>query len=244
MTSLRLALLQTPQSTTSAEALERLGAAARESAARGAQWLISPEMFLTGYLVDPGQLGQQAEALDGSLIRAVRSLARQHGIGIVTGWPEARGGALPFNSAVAVDETGEVRAVHRKVHLFGEGDATRFSPGTEPPALFEWRGWRLGLLICFDVEHDEPLQSLAARSADAVLVPTANMVGFDEVQHRRLPDAARRFGVAIAYANACGAEGHTVYNGLTSAFSAAGERLALAGREPELVLVTIARPGS
>jgi predicted amidohydrolase len=132
-----------------------------------------------------------------------------------------------------------VQAVHRKIHLFGDGDAQRFSPGTDAPALFGWRGWRLGLLICFDVEHDAPLQSLAERGAHAVLVPTANMVGFDDVQLVRLPDAARRFGLAIAYANACGQEGATVYNGLSTALETDGSRAGLAGRDKNLLTITL-----
>lgn len=242
MQPLPIALWQTPHPQDSAQALLWLDAAARDAAARGARWLVTPEMFLTGYLIDPAVLGHRAEPVQGPLIEAVRALARQHGIGIVTGWPEARNGALPFNSVAAIGETGEVLAVHRKIHLFGEGDALRFSPGTLPPAMFEWQGWRLGLLICFDVEHDAPLQSLEARGAHAVLVPTANMVGFDSVQQQRLPDAARRFGLAIAYANACGYETDTVYNGLTCALNAAGRRLALAGTGPERVLATVAPP--
>ncbi|MCU0941411.1 MAG: hypothetical protein MUE35_02520 [Hydrogenophaga sp.] len=242
MAPLPVALWQTPHPQDSAQALLWLDAAARDAAAGGARWLVTPEMFLTGYLIDPAVLGHRAEPVEGPLIEAARALARQHGIGIVTGWPEARNGALPFNSVAAIGETGEVLAVHRKLHLFGEGDALRFSTGTLPPAMFEWQGWRLGLLICFDVEHDAPLQSLAARGAHAVLVPTANMVGFDSVQQQRLPDAARRFGLAIAYANACGREADTVYNGLTCAFNAAGHRLARAGTGPELLLATVAPP--
>lgn len=238
MEALRLALWQTAHpapSADSAEALARLDAAAHRAAAAGAQWLLTPEMFLTGYLIGPARLAARAEAADGALLQAVQGIARRHGIGIVTGWPEAHGGAPPFNSAAAIDEHGELLAVHRKIHLFGEGDAMRFSPGDAPPAVFHWRGWRLGLLICFDVEHDEPLVQLAAAGVQAVFVPTANMVGFDEVQQTRLPQAARRFGLAIGYANACGSEGDTVYNGLSTLFDHEGSRLVMAGRTDTLL---------
>lgn len=234
MDTLRLALWQTPHPADSAEALRRLEAAARETAAQAAHWLITPEMFLTGYLIDPALLAARAEPVDGPLLRAVSAIAQQHGIGIVTGWPEARPGALPCNSAAAIDASGAVLAVHRKIHLFGQGDAQRFSPGTDAPALFEWRGWRLGLLICFDVEHDAPLQSLQERGAQAVLVPTANMMGYDAVQQTRLPEAARRFGMAIAYANACGQEGDTVYNGLGCIVTPRGV-LSSGDRQPSMI---------
>ncbi len=242
MDPLRLALWQTPHPADSAEALTRLESAAREAAAQGAHWLITPEMFLTGYLIDPALIAARAEPVYGPLIAAVRAIAQREGIGIVTGWPEANPGALPHNSAAAIDATGTVLAVHRKIHLFGDGDAQRFSPGVDPPALFAWQGWRLGLLICFDVEHDAPLQSLAARGAQAVMVPTANMVGFDDVQLVRLPDAARRFGLAIAYANACGQEGETVYNGLSAAVASDGSRQSTAGRAQALLRADLTPP--
>lgn len=240
MEPLRLALWQTPHPGNSGEALQWLDAAAREAAAQGAHWLITPEMFLTGYLIAPEALAARAEPAEGPLLRSVRGLARRHGLGIVTGWPEANGAARPFNSAAAIDGTGALLAVHRKIHLFGEGDAQRFTPGAAPPACFDWRGWRLGLLICFDVEHDGPLRQLAADGAQAVLVPTANMVGYDEVQRTRLPEAARRFRLGIAYANACGNEGDTFYNGLSTACTSDGQPLGTAGLGEALLLTELA----
>lgn len=251
MEALRLALWQTAHpaaagpsapSIDSAEALARLDAAAHQAAAEGAHWLLTPEMFLTGYLIEPAQLAARAEAADGPLLQAVQAMALRHGIGIVTGWPEAHGAMRPFNSAAAIDERGELLAVHRKIHLFGEGDAQRFTPGDAPPAVFGWRGWRLGLLICFDVEHDEPLRRLAAAGVRAVLVPTANMEGFDQVQRTRLPEAARRFGMAIAYANACGREGGTAYNGLSTLLDTQGRRVALTTQEERLLVAELPPP--
>lgn len=244
MEPLRLALWQTAHPAASTEALARLDSAAREAAAQGAHWLITPEMFLTGYLIDPERLAAHAEAADGLLLQAVRGMARRHGIGIVTGWPEANGNAPPFNSAAAIDETGALLAVHRKIHLFGAGDVQRFTPGTDPPAHVDWRGWRLGLLICFDVEHDEPLRQLAKAGTQVALVPTANMVGYDEVQQTRLPEAARRFNMAIAYANACGREGETVYNGLSMVCTREGERLGMATRDEATLRATLTFPPS
>ncbi|HSX92380.1 MAG TPA: nitrilase-related carbon-nitrogen hydrolase [Hydrogenophaga sp.] len=244
MEPLHLALWQTAHPADSTEALARLDRAAREAAAQGAHWLLTPEMFLTGYLIDAERLAAHAESADGLLLQSVRGIAQRHRTGIVTGWPQANGDAPPFNSAAAIDETGALLAVHRKIHLFGEGDTQRFTPGTAPPAVFEWRGWRLGLLICFDVEHDEPLRQLAEAGAHAVLVPTANMVGYDDVQHTRLPEAARRFSLAIAYANACGREGETVYNGLSMVCTREGQCLGKAARDEAVLRAAFTAPPS
>ena len=108
MDALRLALWQTPHPADSAQALTRLQTVARDAAAQGAHWLITPEMFLTGYLIDPALIAARAEPVDGPLIAAVRAIALRLGIGLVTGWPEANPGALPYNSAAAIDASGTV----------------------------------------------------------------------------------------------------------------------------------------
>jgi predicted amidohydrolase len=239
MDPLVVAVWQTAHPATPNEALQRLDAAAARAAAAGAHWLVTPEMFLSGYLIEPALLAERAQSLDGAWVQAATAIARRHRVGLVTGLPEARPHERPFNTAIAIDAAGRRVAAHRKVHLFGAGDAARFSAGEAGATLFESRGRTIGLLICYDVEHDEPLQRLAQRGADAVLVPTANMVGFDEVQRQWLPDAARRHGLAVVYANACGAEGETAYNGLSTVCAADGRVLWQGGHEEVLQTVAL-----
>ncbi len=149
-----------------------------------------------------------------------------------------RGGAK-FVVLLFSAETGALLAVHRKIHLFGAGDAQRFTPGTDPPARFDWRGWRLGLLICYDVEFPEAVRLLALQGADAVLVPTANMPAFDEVQQLLVPARACENQLYVAYANACGVEAGLAYGGLSTVAGPRGKVLALDRRDAALVVVTL-----
>lgn len=239
---MRLALWQTehPAAGDTAGALQRLAQAARDAAAQGAHWLVTPEMALTGYLIAPEQLATLAEPADGPLAQAVAAIARQHRLGIVYGWPERhlRGGK-PYNAVQAIGPDGQRLAVHRKVHLFGKADAQRFTRGEAVAAPFEWAGTRIGLLICYDVEQPAAVRALARQGARLILAPTANMLPYDDAPRLTVPRLAAEHGVAIAYANACGAEGDTRYGGLSAVVGSHGEGRACAGRQAALLVADL-----
>jgi 5-aminopentanamidase len=240
--TLTLALWQTayaPPAAGTAEALRRLDATAAQARAQGAHLLITPEMALTGYAIGPTRASALAEPHDGALAHAVANMAQRHGIAIVYGYPEHNPAALPFNAAQAIAPDGTRLANYRKTHLFGDLDRAQFSAGQAASQVFIWRGWRLGLLICYDVEFPEAVRGLALQGADAVLVPTANMLGFDEVQNILVPARACENRLFVAYANACGSEGATHYGGLSTVADAQGTTQARASREPGLMLATL-----
>ncbi|MFN3612380.1 nitrilase-related carbon-nitrogen hydrolase [Tepidimonas sp.] len=239
---MRIALWQTPHPAAGdvAAALRRLEEAAARAAAQGAQWLVTPEMALTGYLIAPERLAELAEPADGPLAQAVAALARRHRLGIAYGWPERHpDGAKPWNAVQAIGPDGHRLAVHRKVHLFGAADRERFTAGEALAAPFEWGGWRIGLLICFDVEQPAAVRALARQGAQLILAPTANMIPYDDAPCLTLPRLAAESRVAIAYANACGAEGDTRYGGLSTLVGLRGQVLAQAGRGPALLIADI-----
>lgn len=237
--TLTLALWQTPHPATTAEALQHLDAACVQARAQGAELLVTPEMFLTGYAIGPERVAALAEPSDGPLAQAVAALAMRHGIAIVCGYPEHNPRGKPFNAAQAIAADGTPLMSYRKTHLFGALDRTQFSAGDTASKVFEWRGWKLGLLICYDVEFPEAARGLALQGADAVLVPTANMVGFDEVQNILVPARACENRLFVAYANACGSEGDMHYGGLSTVANAQGTSLAQTGRESGLLVVTL-----
>lgn len=229
MNDLHIALWQTPHPASTAEALQRLDAACAQARAQGAELLITPEMFLTGYAIGLERVAALAEPADGPLAQAVAGIAQRHGIAVVYGYPELNPHGRPFNAAQAIAPDGTRLMNYRKTHLFGDMDRVQFSPGGAASQVFEWRGWRLGLLICYDVEFPETVRLLALQGADAVLVPTANMVPFDEVQRVLLPARALENRLFLAYANACGREGGLHYNGLSQVNAPDGSALARTG---------------
>ena len=241
---LQLAIWQSPHATPeagAAQALQRLADAAEWARSQGAHCLVCPEMGLTGYAIGAESVQALAEPPDGPMAQAVAGIARQHGIAIVYGYPERHplAGKKPFNAVQAIDEHGHAIGHYRKTHLYGALDHQQFSPGDAPSQAFHYRGWCLGLLICFDVEFPEPVRMLALQGVDAVLVPTANMIDFDEVPERLIPARACENRVYVAYANACGSEGATHYGGKSLVANALGEVVASARREETLLLAAL-----
>jgi 5-aminopentanamidase len=220
--------------------LRRLDDACAQAAARQAQVLVTPEMFITGYGLTVDQVASLAEYANGPTEHAVAEIARRHRLAIVYGHPERAAGGGAYNAATMIGADGVVRGRHRKVHLFGDVDRRLFVPNPARPAAFDapdGGAARVGLLICYDVEFPEAVRSLAADGARTVLVPTANMVGFEQVQQILVRARACENGVGLVYANYCGADDLFEYNGRSVICGPHGEVLAEAGPDGEDLVV-------
>ncbi|WP_044871205.1 carbon-nitrogen hydrolase family protein [Pseudomonas sp. LFM046] len=239
---MRIALYQCAPLPLAPEAnLERLRERAAEAARRGAALLVSPEMFLSGYNIGLEAVTALAEPCDGPWAERVAGIAREQGIAILYGYPERSAEGAIFNSVQLIDAQGQRLGNYRKTHLFGELDNSMFSAGSDHYPLLELNGWKLGLLICYDVEFPENVRRLALAGADLVLVPTANMEPFDFVCEVLVRARAFENQCYLAYANYCGGEGEIRYCGLSSVSAPDGSQAAVCGREETLAFADLRR---
>jgi len=242
-TPLTLAVLQCPSLPLQvAMNLQRLGAAAAKARAAGADVLLTPEMFLTGYSIGSDAVRTLAQPRDADYARAVAGIAQTHGIAIAWGYPERDASGAVFNAAQLTSAQGTALLHYRKTHLYGALDRAQFSAAPADAGnsqLAALNGWNIGLLICYDVEFPENPRRLALAGADCLLVPTANMDRYDFVPSTLVPTRAFENQIALAYANYCGPEGSLRYGGLSSIVNALGQPLAAAGREDALLLATL-----
>ncbi|WP_328468921.1 carbon-nitrogen hydrolase family protein [Actinoplanes sp. NBC_00393] len=215
----------------------QLREAAGKAAAAGAGLLVTPELFLTGY--DIGDRVRELARLD--LIGMVRQIAREAGIAIVAGIPESSGSdtKVLYNSAIVVDERGEVLARHRKTHLFGGLDRRYFTPGDKLVTMVELHGVRIAVLICYDVEFPETVRAAAANGADLIAVPTAQMTPFAFVAEHVIRARAWENQVYVAYVNHDGREQTLEYVGRSSIVAPSGDVLASAEHGDHLLMATI-----
>ena len=158
-----------------------------------------PELALTGY-VSPGldfDLTPFAEACTGPIAAALAAMARAHGCHLAGPLVERDGHGV-YNAVLVFAPDGSPVARYRKRHpWYPETWAT---PGDAPAPVFEVRGARVTVAICFDVQFfDEDAAELLGQ-ADVLLFPSAWV---ERVDSRRtlLPDVARRFDVAVVNAN-------------------------------------------
>jgi predicted amidohydrolase len=237
---LRIALWQCEQQPGDvAGNLARLHETARHAAQQGAQLLVCPEMFLTGYNIGAESAARLAEPADGPSAQAVAAIASECGLAIVWGFAERSAEGAVFNAVQVADAQGRRCGLYRKTHLFGALDRAMFSQSDGASALFELHGWQIGLLICYDLEFPEAARRLALAGAKLVVAPTANMAGFDVVPLTLVPARAYENQVFVAYANCCGQERGLLYGGLSAVASPGGAWLAQAGRDAALLLADL-----
>ena len=128
------------------------------------------------------------ESLDGSWVASLSELSGEaEGIAIVAGALLAHPGVdKPVNTMVAVGPDG-VLATAEKIHLydaFGAGESQWISPGNTSPAhLFEWAGFQVGMMACYDLRFPEVGRALVDAGATAIVVPAQWVPGEDKVLH-------------------------------------------------------------
>lgn len=158
--------------------------------------VVFPEAHLTGFLA-PAQLASHAEPIDGPSVGAIRAAARERNIAVVTGFIENDGGRF-YNTTVFVTPEG-VTLRYRKTHLWVSEHGVVL-PG-ERFATVEWRGVRLGLLICYDIEFAESARATVELGAQLLLVTNGNMEPYGYVHRTAIMARAQENQVFAVMAN-------------------------------------------
>ena len=199
--------------------------------------LVCPELFASGYHVG-ADVERLAEAPDGPFAQQMAMLARRHGCAICYGYPERAGDDI-YNSAVLLDADGTLLANHRKqlpspgsfeVDAFARGDSVTFA---------DLNGWRLAIVICYEVEFPENLRRAARGGAELVLVPTALGADWGVVAEKVIAARAYENGIYVAYADHAGEEGGHGYYGGSRIAAPDGSELALAAQNEALIVAEI-----
>lgn len=216
--------------------LNWLSATLPKVAATGADLLLLPELFATGYNIGD-QVLRCAEYADGPVAKAIRSMAQAHDVAIHYGFPETDGEAL-FNAAQCFGPDGSRLGHHRKLVIPPGFERDHFTPGREC-APFTYRGVKIATLICYDAEFPETARHVASLGTELLLVPTALGVQWEWVARQMIPTRAYENGIYLAYANSAGTEHGLEYLGQSVIAAPDGRELARAGKEPEIIHGTL-----
>ena len=235
---MRIAILQTAGDTGVVEPnLEQLAAKATEAAGLGVHLLVCPELYLTGYNLEPEAMARLAEPADGPAARRISEIAGNNGLAILYGYAEREGDAV-YNAAQVMDARGRPLANYRKSHLYGELENRSFAPGNALEVT-ELEGVPVGILVCYDIEFPEPARTLALEGAAMLLVPTALTKPHDFVANVLVPARGWENQVFVVYADRCGSEGNLDYVGLSTIAGPDGKIVAQAGDSETLLIADI-----
>ncbi|HBZ00487.1 MAG TPA: hypothetical protein DEO84_04105 [candidate division Zixibacteria bacterium] len=139
-----------------------------------ANLFVLPELCFSGYtfLSYDEALSLSEPADTGLSFVKMKELARCLDAAIIFGFPEQAPEGL-FNSCAFIAPDGRV-VIYRKLHLF-MNEKDWFLPGNKEPEIVEFRGCRLGMMICFDWIFPETARTLALKGAHIICHP-ANLV--------------------------------------------------------------------
>jgi len=140
---------------------------AREAARGGAEVLLVPELWASGYVLD--RAADFALSLEES-VADLAQIATSAGIGLYGSTLVRRADGGIGNTAVLVDRDGRHLATYSKVHLFGLMDEPRYLAAGTAPTLAETPWGKTGLAICYDLRFPELFRTYAFAGAEVVLL--------------------------------------------------------------------------
>jgi N-carbamoylputrescine amidase len=202
----------------------RMGELAAE---KGAQIICFQELFNTHWF--PRDIHEDnfllAEDLDGPTIATMKTLAESKGVALICPFFEKTGDRC-FNTAVVIDQQGEIAGIYRKVHvpqipLWEE--RAYFSPGDTGFPAFDLGDVKIGVQICWDNFFPEGTRTLALQGAQIVFAPTAAAFASQQRWLKVLAANAIVNGLFVMRVNRVGKEPKQDFYGMSFCISPEGD---------------------
>lgn len=204
------------------QALQAIAACASDTAL-----IVFPETHLMGF-PSSESVARVAEPLEGATVAAVQAAARAKGVSVVIGIAENDNGRY-YNTTLLITPEG-IALRYRKTHLWAS-DRGVFSAG-DRFATCLWKGVRVGLLICYDIEFPESARALAQLGAELIIVTNGNMDPYGPTHRTAIMARAQENQAFALMVNRVGeGDGGLVFAGGSALVDPFGTLLHEAGRD-------------
>ncbi len=215
---------------------QRAVALTQAAAARGAQLLLLPELWSTGY--DLRHAGRHATPIDQGLFAAVVDLAHQHNITII-GSCLSRLGEGQYGNTLTVATPAGQTAVYSKFHLFRLMQEEQYLTAGATPTLADGPWGRAGLAICYDLRFPELFRGYALAGAQLIFLPAE--WPHPRLSHWQILTRARAIEnqVYLAACNRVGHSGATRFCGHSCIIDPWGETVVEGDESENLLLAEI-----
>jgi predicted amidohydrolase len=233
---IKLALAQLSSKRENKQAnMQRIQEVAAKAKAQGADLVIFPELFLTGYLVRD-QIYELAEPIPGPSTQKIEQIAKENGIYIIFGMPELseKTQATVFNTSVFVGPEGMIgkyRKMYLPTHSVFE-EKRHFRLGYQA-AAFDTPIGKIGLFICYDIFFPEVARLTRLQGAQLMVCISASPAV--RRSYFEILTAARALEntAFLAYVNLVGVEDGLQFWGGSRLVSPAGDVIAKAQYDEE-----------
>ncbi len=204
---------------------EQIAAAYAAAMAEGADLVLTPELSLAGYPLEDLVLKPYFVRTVRHAVEALAEItAGENEPGLIIGCPWEEEGKL-YNAVVLLEQ-GKIEAVRFKHELpnYGVFDEKRVFQCGPLPEVINFRGVKLGLMICEDMWLPAVTEHLAAQGAELLLVPTSSP--FEERKHdeRRFhaSERVKTSGLPLLFCNQVCGQDEVVFDGASYVMQADG----------------------
>jgi len=186
-----------------------------------------------------------AERIPGPITEAFQAKAKQHGMVVIPNIFELAGPGRHYDASPVIDADGGLLGVARMTHIAEEpGFNERFYywPGDSGFEVHHSAAGPIGMAICYDRHFPEHLRALTIGGAEIILSPFAGTTGDPGDGYViEMRGAAFSNAVFIACCNRVGQEDAIAFAGGSFAVDPAGDIIATAGTEEELLVIEVDR---
>lgn len=151
------------------ENYERAEKLIREAAAGGAEIIVLPEMWNTGYALE--KLAELADENGERSKGFLSKLAKELAVHIVGGSVAVKREDEFFNTMYTYNKDGELVGEYSKVHLFRLMDEHLYLQAGDAMNRFNLDGLEAGGAICYDIRFPEWLRAQALDGAKVLFIP-------------------------------------------------------------------------
>lgn len=219
-----------------------------KAAAEGCALCVFPEMAFHPFF--PQHRGERryfawAEPIPGPITELFQERAAKRGIVVIPNIFELAGPGRHYDASPIIDADGSLIGVSRMTHIAEEpgfNERYYYWPGDSDFDVHATAAGPIGIAICYDRHFPEQMRALTIAGADIILSPFAGTSTdpFDgyEIEMR---GSAFSNALFIACCNRVGEEPKVAFAGKSFVVDPAGDIIARAGEEEELLVVDIDR---
>ncbi len=209
---------------------------AKDASELGADLLVLPEMFSTGFSMNPDRT---AEDEAGPTRRFLSDIARENRLYVLGGLVLRGKGNHARNMAMTFDREGQELSRYTKTHLFSHMGEDRHHEAGSGPTVFEMEGIDCSCFICYDLRFPEIFRQVADACQLVFVIaswPAARQHHWDTLLRAR----AIENQIFVVGVNRIGTGGGLDYEGGTAVISPNGALCAEGGSRETLVIADIA----